>query len=266
LQGWALLNPTQEVSMKRQFMFGTMLAAAFAVGVGAQSGQTGSPGQAGQSGAANQDRSGRTVTVTGCLQSGDRAGSTSQSPTGDTTSRQQAGQTGSQSQYVLTNASMASGATGTGATGTGTGTSGTGATTGAGTGTGAGSTAGSATAGSTQGSAGAMTSFRLQGGDSSDLQKYVNSRVEVTGTLQSATDRGSATGSGATGSPTGSTAGSATGTGTGSTGSATGTGAATGSTASGATAGASASDRNVQTLRVTSVRQVAGSCAGGEGR
>ena len=199
--------------MKRQFMFGTMLAAVMAVGVGAQQPTA---GQAGQS----SDQSSRPVTVTGCLQSAPSSGAPA---TGDTTSKPQSG---SQAQYILTNATPATAGT------SATGTAGTGATPGA---------------GSTKGSAGAAKTFRLQGGDSSDLQKYVNSKVEVTGTLASSSERGT---SGA--------AGSATGAGTG-----TGTGSATGSTASGATSGMSGS---MQALRVTSVRQVAESCSGGEAR
>jgi hypothetical protein len=206
--------------MKRQFMFGTMLAAVMAVGVGAQQpGQAGSAGQAGQS---SSDQSSKSVTVTGCLQSSPSSGAPA---TGDTTSRQ----SGSQAQYILTNASTASGTSGSSTGAAGTGTSG-------------------ATAGSTRSSAGAAKTFRLQGGSSSDMQKYVNSKVEVTGTLASGSERGT----------TGSATGSATGTGTGS----SSTGSATGSTSSSATAGMSGS----QTLRVTSVRQVSESCSGGEGR
>jgi hypothetical protein len=97
----------------------------------------------------------------------------------------------------------------------------------------------------------------LMGGQQSDLQKYVNSRVEVRGTIDQ-TGSGSGSSSTAGTSPTGTAA-----TGTGATGtSATGTGStgsATGSTASGT--GASASGP-MQHLRVTSVRQLASSCSG----
>jgi hypothetical protein len=111
-----------------------------------------------------------------------------------------------------------------------------------------------------------MASYRLSGGDNSELQRLVNSRVEVMGTLQgdqrggtgtSGTGAGTTSGTGATGTGTGST-----GTGTGSTGSATGSA----STGAGSSAGAAGGDRNMQTLRVSSVRQVSGSCSGGEGR
>lgn len=192
--------------MKRQLMFGTMLAAVMAVGVGAQ--QPGQPGSAGQAGQSSSDQSSKSVTVTGCLQASPSSGAAP----GDTTSRQSA----SQAQYVLTNASTASGTSGSSTGTAGTGTSG-------------------ATAGSTRSSAGAEKTFRLQGGNSSDLQKYVNSKVEVTGTLASGTERGTTGGA---------------------------TGSATGSPSSSATAGMSGG----QTLRVTSVRQVAESCSGGEAR
>src|SRR5918912_3129244 len=124
--------------MRRQFIFGTMLTAALAVGAGAQE-----PGQTRASGQGN--RNGQTVTVAGCLQAANRPGTgAGQTATGgDTTSRQQ-GDRAAGGQYILTNASMSStgaGTSGTGGTGTGatgTGAAGTGAGTGAaGTGTGA---------------------------------------------------------------------------------------------------------------------------------
>jgi hypothetical protein len=94
----------------------------------------------------------------------------------------------------------------------------------------------------------------LMGGQKSELQAYLNSKVEVTGTLDPASSgSGSATGTGATG--TGATGTGATGTGT-----AAGT-AGTGSTATGT--GASASGMGpMQHLRVTSVKQVASTCSG----
>ena len=56
--------------MKRNVVFGTIFSAALAVGVGAQSGSTGSATQGSQS----QNQQGQTVTVTGCLQNADMAG------------------------------------------------------------------------------------------------------------------------------------------------------------------------------------------------
>jgi hypothetical protein len=79
--------------------------------------------------------------------------------------------------------------------------------------------------------------YKLSGGDEDDLKKYLNSQVEIRGTLDA---KGAMAGS--------SSAGSA--------GSGTGTGSA------GTRAGQSSSDENLPTLRVTSVRQVAETCAG----
>src|SRR5215217_5429158 len=80
--------------MKRQFIFGTMLSAALAVGVGAQqpttgSGSTGS-GQSGSgssSSGAQSQSTGQTMTVTGCLQAanGPSSGSPSAGGAGSST-------------------------------------------------------------------------------------------------------------------------------------------------------------------------------------
>ena len=189
--------------MKRQIFFGTMLSAALAVGVGAQQTPPSSSSSPGQS-----DRRGQSVTVTGCLQSGSGAsGSTASSPTGAPAG--QAGATSSSSgQYILANATMGSGSSATGTTG-------------------ATPSAGASSSASTG------KSYKLVGGDSEDLKKYVNSKVEVTGTLDS---KSSSSGAGSTGT--------------------------TGS------AGASSSSMagSMPSLKVTSVRQVSGSCTGGENR
>lgn len=190
--------------MRREFIFGTVLATLLAAGVAAQT--------------PDQDRSpaspagARTVSVTGCLQSATAGGE--QPNAGDATSRQ----------FMLTNATMS----GTGATGT----AGTGATT-------------SGTTGGAVATRPAATSFRLTGGGDS-LKQYVNSRVEVTGTIQ----RGSGSGKEGSQGRSGSSAGAAT-----------GSSAGAGSTASSGQAG----DQAVQTLRIASVKQVSESCSG-EGR
>src|SRR5688500_14368417 len=102
----------RRLRMKRQIFFGTLLSTALAVGVGAQQTPPSSSSTPGQS-----DRSGQTVTVTGCLQSGSGAsGSTASSPTGAPAG--QAGATSSSSgQYILANATMGSGSSATGTTG-----------------------------------------------------------------------------------------------------------------------------------------------------
>ena len=190
--------------MKRQIFFGTMLSAALAVGVSAQQTPPSSASTPGQS-----DRSAQTVTVTGCLQSGsDASGSTASSPAGAPAG--QAGATSSSSgQYILANATTGSGSSATGTTGA------------------------TPPAGASSSSASTGKSYKLVGGDSEDLKKYVNSKVEVTGTLDS---KSSSSGAGSTGT--------------------------TGS------AGASSSSMagSMPTLKVTSVRQVSGSCTGGENR
>lgn len=198
--------------MKRQIFFGTLLSTALAVGVGAQQTPPSSSSTPGQS-----DRSGQTVTVTGCLQSGSGAsGSTASSPTGAPAG--QAGATSSSSgQYILANATMGSGSSATGTTG---------ATPSAGAATPSAGASSSASTGK---------SYKLVGGDSEDLKKYVNSKVEVTGTLDS---KSSSSGAGSTG-----TTGSA-----------------------GAGASSSSMAGSMPSLKVTSVRQVSGSCTGGENR
>ncbi|HVJ26893.1 MAG TPA: hypothetical protein VM493_05095 [Vicinamibacterales bacterium] len=94
--------------------------------------------------------------------------------------------------------------------------------------------------------------FMLTGGDQADLKKYINSQVEIRGTLHGGNRMGSGTGASATGSGTGS--GSGTGTGSGS-----GSGTGSGSSASGT--GSQSGMQAAPTLRVTSVKQIAPSCS-----
>lgn len=206
--------------MKRQIFFGTMLAAVLGIGVGAQAPQA---GQAGQPATPAQER-GKQVTVTGCLQPASST-ATGQPAAGDTTARQPTGSPSAQ--FILTSASMTSGSTGSGAAGTGTGTSGT--------------PAPPATA--TTGSTGVKSTYRLTGDETANLQQYVNSRVEVVGTVQENDRAGSTSDSAAAGTT------------------ATGAATGTGSTASGSMAGGARSDRNAPALQVTSVRLVSPSCA-----
>jgi hypothetical protein len=157
--------------------------------------QTGAPGA--QTGSQQTQQKEQQVTMVGCLQ---------QSSAGA------AGTTGTagakaEAHFILSNASPASG-----------------------------SAAGSTTAG-TSGTAGASSAagnrYRLVGGDREDLEKYLNSKVEIRGTVErgpSSSMPGSGTGAGAP--PTGAPAGQS-------------------------------SDEKLPTLRVTSVRQIAKDCAGG---
>ena len=91
-------------------------------------------------------------------------------------------------------------------------------------------TSGTAGAGAT-GSTASGSSYNLIGGDSSDLEKNLNSKVEIRGVIEPSSSAGSSTAAGGT---------------------------MTGGT-SGATGAAAAKQ-----LRVTSVRQLASTCGGGQ--
>jgi hypothetical protein len=192
--------------MKRNIIFGTLFSAALAVGVAAQGTGTGSQ--------ADQQKSNQQVTVTGCLQNADVAGAAGTTGTG-TSGSATSGSARSSAQFMLSNAKVTKGGSGAATSGTGTGT-------------------GTGTSGSAATGASASNRFLLTGGDQQELKKYLNSEVEVRGTLQAA-DRSSG----------------GTGTGTG-----TGTGSATSSSRS-------QSDQNAQMLRVSSVKQTASTCSGG---
>lgn len=172
--------------MKRHVFLATLFAAAFAVSVTAQTGS-----QADQQSSKKQQQ----VTVSGCLANAD----VDKGATGTAgTTGQATGASRNEAQFMLTNARI----TDRGATGT----SGSGAT-------------GAATG------AAANDKFLLIGGNQQELKKYLNSEVEIRGTLQprSDADRSAATGS------------------------------ATGQAARSEMA-------NVQRLRVTSVKQTAKTC------
>jgi hypothetical protein len=217
--------------MKRTHLFGTMMACALAtvVGVGAQE----------RPSATATDSDSKNVVVTGCLKS-DSAGAAGTAGTVGTT-----GSTATTSArgFIVTDAVVSNtSASTTGAT----------ATTPP-----SGSTAGT---GATAGTSGTSTeakdgkTFTVVGGTPSELQTYVNSKVEIRGTLD---EKAAHSPSGATGTSGTPTTGTPT-TGTPTTGTPT-TGAAT--TGSGSTmAGMSHGDH--PKLRVTSVRQIAGSCGG----
>jgi len=97
----------------------------------------------------------------------------------------------------------------------------------------------------------------LVGGNQQDLRQYANSKVEITGMLDHQGTAGAA--AAGTGSTAGATAGSTTGATTGSTASPAGAGASSTISSHGAHAGMS---HDGAKLHVTSVRQVASSCAG----
>ena len=200
--------------MKRSIMVGVLFSAALAVAASAQStaGQTAS-----QSGSSEQ------VTVTGCLQRGNAGGASGTSGAGSTGAgaTRAPGSGGSRGGFVLTNAKMGSvspSASPSSSTGT----------------------AASPTGSSSSGIAAGTIRLKLEGSQT-DLQKYANSQVEVSGKLDKT--MGSAS----------STTGSAT----------TGATGAAGPTGSGAAATGNAPDsQDMPTLRVTSVRQISPTCSG----
>jgi hypothetical protein len=193
--------------MKRTILFGTMLSAALATGLSAQTPQTSGAGSTDP-----QSPNSPQMIITGCLKSGDSSSSASTggTPTGTSGATGTAGAATAGGGYILTNATAGSAPSATGATGS----------------------TGSATGAATAGTSGSTASYKLQGGAESDLSKYVNSQVEIRGTLAS--------------SSSSSSAGSST------------AGGATGSTSS---SRESSVNSNLPTLRVSSVRQIASSCS-----
>ncbi len=99
--------------MRREFVLGSVLAAAMTVGLAAQAGGSGSQGTATKRGRAQTDKSAQTVTLTGCVQ----------------TAPQGMGSTGKNTQYMLTDVSSTAGTSGTGSPPASGGTAATGAPT-----------------------------------------------------------------------------------------------------------------------------------------
>lgn len=161
--------------MKRNILFGSVLAAALSVGLGAQA-PSGAPqdptappssprpSPSAQAPSQKDDSSSKTITVTGCLQA-DSASATGTSgagapgaPAGGAPAGGAASSSKSES-FILANASEGSGAAGAAG--------------------GAAGTAGSASKSS-------ASQYKLTGGNKGDLTKYVNSKVEIKGKLDSA--------------------------------------------------------------------------------
>ena len=140
--------------MKRQLMFGTMLSAALAVGVGAQqppaSGAASPQTPPSERPAQSQAQS---MTVTGCLEAASAAAG-APAAAAEPGAKPAGG-------FVLTN--VTAGGAGAKAPASATGTTGAAAT---------------GTAG-----ASAATKYRLTGGESQNLQQYVGQKVEVTGSV-----------------------------------------------------------------------------------
>lgn len=96
------------------------------------------------------------------------------------------------------------------------------------------------------------TSYRLIGGShNSDLEKYVNSDVEIKGTIVGR-DASMGGGAGTTGSPTGATP--------------TETSPSTGTASGTRSSNMDRESGNMPALRVTSVRQISSTCSGGTER
>jgi hypothetical protein len=157
--------------MTKQVWMSACVAVAFAgVGLAAQTtaGQTGQSTRSGK-GSAN------TVTVTGCLKSGEQSGTAGGTTSGTATSGStSASRSGSaRGHFMLTNVQQGSSST--------TGTTGTPST--------------------TSGTSGTASSYMLEGRES-ELQKHVGHKVEITGTVESSKSgmSGSKTGSTTTGS------------------------------------------------------------------
>jgi hypothetical protein len=176
--------------MKRNILFGSVLAAALSVGLAAQA-PTGAPqdptappssprpAPSAQAPSAKDDSSSKSVTVTGCLQA-DSASATGTSgagapgaPAGGAAAGGAASSSKSES-FILANASEGSGSS-----------------SGAGAAGGAAGTAGSASKSS-------ASQYKLTGGSKSDLTKFVNSKVEIKGKLDSAGGAMSSSSSGPT--------------------------------------------------------------------
>ena len=177
--------------MKRNILFGSVLAAALSVGLGAQA-PSGAPqdptappssprpSPSAQAPSQKDDSSSKTITVTGCLQA-DSASATGTSgagaPGAPAGGAPAGGASSSKSEsFILANASEGSGAGAAGAAGAAGGAAGT---------------AGSASKSS-------ASQYKLTGGNKGDLTKYVNSKVEIKGKLDSAGGAMSSSSSGPT--------------------------------------------------------------------
>jgi hypothetical protein len=221
--------------MKRQFLFGSVFAAAMAVGLGAQG--TGTTGQA--TGQTTDRSQGQTMTITGCLKKADELSRTGAAGATTATGTQTGAQTGSTAQRSTTDrdefvllrpAGMTAFNVRTGTTQTGqTAQTQTGQT--------------GQTAGTTGSTGAAAMGYRLVGSD--NLEQHVNKQVEVRGTLDNSSDRTSANRTGQTGQ--------------------TGQAGQTGQTgqSAGRTQMSQPSIESLPALRVTSVRHVADSCSAG---
>jgi hypothetical protein len=152
--------------MKRNILFGSLLAAALSVGVGAQQAPPPSAGQAGTGSSAGQEKAQSSsrdqITVTGCLQpAGGASGATGTSGSASKSSKAD--------DFILANATTGAGAASAGAP--------------------------AGEAGAATGTAGSGGSQYKLTGKTDELKQMVNSKVEIRGKLDSAA------GASATGAP-----------------------------------------------------------------
>ena len=185
--------------MKRNILFGSVLAAALSIGVGAQ-GQA--PGA--QAGGTMAKDSHDAITVTGCLQPADGSG------TGVSKTDPAKADT-----FVLANATTGSGA-GAGASAAPAGTTGSSA--------------------SSTSPSGKGTNYALSGAKKEELRSMANSKVEITGQIEHGPAAGTSN---------------------------NGASSATGTTGSAMSTGSRAPETNASglTLKVDTIRKIAGSCS-----
>ena len=205
--------------MRHTALWTSVIATSFGLALAAQT-PTGS--QTSSSPTTDKSRSAKTVTMTGCVERGDRAGEFKLTNIDKSGTPGTAGTSGSMS--------------GTGTTGSGSGTTGSG-------------TSGSATSGTSDWSDSSTKEFKLKAkGAAVRLDQHVGQKVEVTGSVDASASSMSSTGS-RTGSGTGTMPGGTPGSGT------TGTSGTAGSPGS-----TSAHDMNAKTIEVTSLRMVSSTC------
>jgi hypothetical protein len=220
--------------MKRVGTFAAIAFGSAAVLAAQGAGQTSQPGRSGgASGDTRQTTSSQTgtVTLTGCLQragGGSSSGASSSGPSGASAS----GASASGASYILTDASMGSGAGPSASGSSGAGAAGT-----------SGSSASGAAGTSGSSAAGRSGSTYMLDGSASEFSSHVNKRVQVTGTMASASSGAGSSGAGSSGAGT-------SGAGT--------PGAGAGSSGAGASASGASSGQH---FKVTSVREVGGDCS-----
>jgi hypothetical protein len=158
--------------MKRQLMFGTMLSAVLAVGVGAQQPPaSGSPSPQTPPSERPAQSQAQSMTVTGCLEAASAAAGGAPAAAAEPGAKPAGG-------FVLTN--VTAGGSAAKAPGAATGTTGAGAT----------------------GTSGSIASrYRLTGGESQNLQQYVGQKVEVTGSAAGGSGSSPSASPGAPGAP-----------------------------------------------------------------